>query len=72
MFCHELLESEAHLFLRCGFSEKLRYLVFKWLGLMVVLLHDLPTMFFVVYLGVGFKKGKGGLLVIWHVVLWVI
>lgn len=55
---------EIHLFLRCEFLVRLWYLVFRWL-----LSPDLPSLFFILFVGVNPTKGRKGLIMIWHAAL---
>lgn len=65
VFCGGQLESELHLFLLCEFAERLWYLIFKWLGVVVILPNDLPTLLSIFYSGVSLiRKGRRGFMMI--------
>lgn len=51
---------ELQLFLKGGVVKRLSYLIFKWLGLVVVLPNDVPTMFSIFYSGVSLRKCRKG------------
>lgn len=48
------------------------YMVFKWLGVVVVLPLDLPTLFSILFSGDRPTRNRKGLIVIRHAVLWAI
>lgn len=60
------MEFEVHLFMRCEVVKRLWCLIFKWLGLVVMLPNNLTTMSAVFYSGVNLRKRRMALMMIWH------
>jgi hypothetical protein len=71
--CVGRLESSSHLFLHCPFAMRVWYDIFRWLGVIIVILPSVALLFEMVRgSGRNNKKLSQGLLMIWHVTIWSI
>jgi hypothetical protein len=70
--CGNHEETEIHLFLHCNVATSVWYRICQWLSQVVVIPPDLLHSF-AVFIGCGVgKKGRKGMMVIWHAVMWCI
>jgi hypothetical protein len=70
--CGNHEETEIHLFLHCNVAATVWYRICRWLSQVVVIPPNLMNSFAVLIgCGVG-KKGRKGIMVIWHAFMWCI
>jgi hypothetical protein len=72
VMCTGSVETASHLFLHCNFVFSIWLVVFRWLGVTVVMPADLSTLFGYF---VGFartKKARRGFMLVWHTTIWQI
>jgi hypothetical protein len=70
--CGENLESGRHLFLHCCFAAKVWYDITRWLGLIVILPHDITSSLATLIQCGKNKSVRLGLCLIWNAYVWVI
>jgi hypothetical protein len=70
--CVGIVESSSHLFLHCSSAISIRYDVFRWLGVVVVIPPNLFVLFEVFKISANNTKIRQGFLMIWHANLWSI
>jgi hypothetical protein len=69
-WCCEASESSLHLFLHCKVAMVLWYEIFKWLGVVIVMPHNLFILFDCVYEAAKSKKSRKGFILVWHTTIW--
>lgn len=69
-FCSALIDSSSHLFVTYKVASSVR--IFRWLGWCVVFPRDILTLFQLFIALSGGSSSRGGLGIIWHVVVWSI
>ncbi|GAU45443.1 hypothetical protein TSUD_107350 [Trifolium subterraneum] len=72
VFCGSCAESGSHLFLHCDCASKVWYQISRWLGLFLILPHNVFTSFALLITSAKNKKEKMGLCLIWNAYVWVI
>ncbi|KAK2405812.1 hypothetical protein QL285_041620 [Trifolium repens] len=72
VWCDSSPESAKHLFAHCWFVHRVWYEIFNWLGVLMVMPHNLMTLFDCFCASVYKKKSKRGFLLVWHTVVWSI
>jgi hypothetical protein len=70
--CGETPESAIHLFLHCKYGAAVWYAVMRWLGLTIILPHDIISSLAVIITCAKNKIERGGLCLIWTAFMWVI
>ncbi|CAJ2666063.1 unnamed protein product [Trifolium pratense] len=69
-FYNVTAENTLHMFLHCGTSAKIWYELVQWIGQELLLPPSFSLSFsMMVGCGIG-KKGKKGLMLIWHAYIW--
>ncbi|KAK2456949.1 hypothetical protein QL285_004267 [Trifolium repens] len=72
VFCDAAVESTIHLFLHCPVSSKVWYEIMRWLGVNVIVPHNLVSAFAtMVSIGRG-KRNTDCLALIWISFMWLI
>ncbi|MCH82343.1 LINE-1 reverse transcriptase like, partial [Trifolium medium] len=72
VICGSGVETTLHLFLHCACASKVWYQIMSWLGLIVIVPHNLITSFGML-VGCGKdKRDKECLTLIWNALMWVI
>ncbi|GAU34179.1 hypothetical protein TSUD_162800 [Trifolium subterraneum] len=72
VWCGDIRESSAHLFLHCKVALVVWYEIFRWLGVVIVIPPNLFTLFDYFSDSARSKKSKKGFLLVWHSVIWTI
>jgi hypothetical protein len=65
-------ETASHLFLHCNFAGKVWYDIIRWLGVIVILPHNILSSLAVLISCAKNKKERAGLCLIWNAYVWVI
>ncbi|GAU38148.1 hypothetical protein TSUD_395930 [Trifolium subterraneum] len=72
VFCNLAQESASHLFLHCDRVAKVWYDLMRWLGLTVILPHNIVSSLAILVTCANNKKERAGLCLIWNAYMWVI
>jgi hypothetical protein len=70
--CGDVMESALHLFLHCKYSAKVWYEITRWLGIMIILPHDVLSSLAILITCARNKKERGGLVLVWNSFVWII
>jgi hypothetical protein len=70
--CVGKVETSTHLFLHCPSVMLIWMEIFKWLGVMIVIPHSIPSLFEVFKASARNSKIRKGFLLIWHASIWSI
>ncbi|MCH86305.1 hypothetical protein A2U01_0007160 [Trifolium medium] len=71
-FCSHHSESKLHLFMHCSYSWSVWCKILLWLGMSMVMPGDMLSLMYCFTCGMGRDKGKKGLMLVWHTVMWSI
>ncbi|KHN24887.1 hypothetical protein glysoja_028733, partial [Glycine soja] len=66
VFCNQFVEYINHLFLHCNFTSNMWYVIFAWLGVVMLLLQDIQTLYDQVWKCFRDKKVKRLKHLFWH------
>jgi hypothetical protein len=72
VLCGSATETASHLFLHCNFAGKVWYDIIRWLGVIVILPHNILSSLAVLISCAKNKKERAGLCLIWNAYVWVI
>jgi hypothetical protein len=67
-----VVETSSHLFLHCNSAISVWYDIFRWLGIVIIIPHNLNVLFKMFRGTAKNNKARQGFLMIWHATLWSI
>jgi hypothetical protein len=70
--CHGQEEVAAHLFLFCDVASMVWKVIFRWLGLVIIIPPNMASLYECFLGAAGNKKARIGFSLIWHATVWML